>query len=77
MIKSIIKRDGRVVLYDQGKIAAAILRALPRVDLDTAKMIVSMLHRFVSIGAQNVAELVRQRSVGDPTNDSAKGEFLP
>ena len=28
MIKSIIKRDGRVVLYDQHKIASAILRAL-------------------------------------------------
>ena len=28
MIQSIIKRDGRVMLYDQGKIAAAILRAL-------------------------------------------------
>ena len=28
MIQSIIKRDGRVVLYDQTKIAAAILRAL-------------------------------------------------
>ena len=28
MIQSIIKRDGRVVLYDQSKIAAAILRAL-------------------------------------------------
>ena len=28
MIKSIIKRDGRVVLYEQNKIAAAILRAL-------------------------------------------------
>ena len=28
MIKSIIKRDGRVVLYDQNKIAAAILRSL-------------------------------------------------
>ncbi len=28
MIKSIIKRDGRVVLYDQNKIAAAILKAL-------------------------------------------------
>ena len=28
MIKSIIKRDGRVVLYDQAKIAAAVLRAL-------------------------------------------------
>ena len=28
MIQSIIKRDGRIVLYDQNKIAAAILRAL-------------------------------------------------
>ena len=28
MIQSIIKRDGRVVLYDQNKIAAAILRSL-------------------------------------------------
>ena len=28
MIQSIIKRDGRVVLYDQNKIAAAILRAM-------------------------------------------------
>lgn len=28
MIKSIIKRDGRVVLYDEAKIAAAILKAL-------------------------------------------------
>ena len=27
MIKSIIKRDGRVVLYDEGKIASAILKA--------------------------------------------------
>ena len=28
MIQSIIKRDGRVVLYDQNKIAGAILKAL-------------------------------------------------
>ena len=28
MIKSIIKRDGRVVLYDQNKIASAVLRAM-------------------------------------------------
>ena len=28
MIRSIIKRDGRVVLYDQTKIASAILRAM-------------------------------------------------
>ena len=28
MIKSIMKRDGRVVLYDESKIASAILKAL-------------------------------------------------
>ena len=28
MIHSIIKRDGRVVLYEQNKIAAAILKAM-------------------------------------------------
>ena len=28
MIRSIIKRDGRVVLYDESKIAAAILKAM-------------------------------------------------
>ena len=28
MIQSIIKRDGRVVLYEQGKIASAVLKSL-------------------------------------------------
>ena len=28
MIRSIVKRDGRVVLYDESKIASAILKAL-------------------------------------------------
>ncbi|MEG0771021.1 MAG: anaerobic ribonucleoside triphosphate reductase [Clostridia bacterium] len=28
MIRSVVKRDGRVVLYDEGKIAAAILKAM-------------------------------------------------
>ena len=28
MIRSIIKRDGRVVLYDESKIAGAILKAM-------------------------------------------------
>ena len=31
MIHSIIKRDGRVVLYDQNKIASAVLRAMEAV----------------------------------------------
>ncbi len=41
--------------------AAAILKALQKVDFDTARMIVSLLGQFVSIGAQNVIEFIRQR----------------
>lgn len=41
--------------------AAGILRALQKVDFDTARMIVTLLGQFVSIGAQNVAELIRMR----------------
>ncbi len=42
MIKSIIKRDGRVVLYDESKIAAAILKSLAAAgvgDASTARQI--------------------------------------
>ncbi len=41
--------------------AAAILKALQKVDLDTARMIVTLLGQFMSIGAQNLIELIRQR----------------
>lgn len=37
MILRIVKRDGRVVLYDQDKIIAAILRALQTTGEGTAK----------------------------------------
>lgn len=36
MIKSIVKRDGRVVLYDESKIANAILKALQASGIDDA-----------------------------------------
>ncbi len=49
------------LLVDVPGRAAAILRALQTVDLDTARMIVTLLGRFVSIGAQNVIEYIRQR----------------
>ncbi|MBQ8202179.1 MAG: DUF2974 domain-containing protein [Clostridia bacterium] len=44
---------------------AAILKALHRVDFDTARMIITLLGQFVSIGAQNVIELIRQRITPD------------
>ena len=37
MIRSIVKRDGRVVLYDESKIAAAILKALTAAGNDDAR----------------------------------------
>ncbi len=51
--------------------AGALLKALQKVDLHTAKMIVQLLGRFVSIGAQNVVELIRSRMDGP---EALKGE---
>ncbi len=39
----------------------AVLKALSRVDFETAKMILTLFGQFVSIGANNIIELVRQR----------------
>ncbi len=44
--------------------ASGILKALQKVDFQTAKMIATLMGRFVSIGAQNVVELVRSRIEG-------------
>ena len=41
--------------------APAILKALQKVDLETAKMVISLWGQFVHIGATNIIELVRQR----------------
>ena len=37
MIRSIVKRDGRVVLYDETKIAGAILKALTAAGNEVAR----------------------------------------
>ena len=42
-----------------------ILRALQKVDFETAKMIVTLWGQFVHIGATNIIELVRQRVASD------------
>lgn len=42
--------------------AAGILKALQRVDFDTARMIAALLGEFMSIGAQNILGLLRAHS---------------
>lgn len=41
--------------------AAGLLKALQKVDFETARMIVTLLAQFMSIGAQNVLGLLRTR----------------
>ena len=43
----------------------AILKALSKVDFETARMIVTLWGQFVSIGATNIIELIRQRISAD------------
>ena len=53
MIQSIIKRDGRVVLYDQNKIAGAILKALEASkegDAADAAHVANDVHRILEVG---------------------------
>jgi len=43
----------------------AVLKALQKVDFETAKMIITLWGQFVQIGATNIIELVRQRITSD------------
>ncbi len=52
----------------------AIRKALQMVDAETAKMIFSLWGQFVSIGATNILELVRQRVSSDKT-EHLQGEM--
>ncbi len=54
--------------------AAAILRALQHVDFDTARMILTLLGDFMSIGAQNLLALFRARSGDSRLTDITEGE---
>lgn len=42
--------------------AAGILKALQKVDFDTARMIITLLGEFMTIGAQNILGLLRARN---------------
>ena len=46
--------------------ATALLRALQKVDFDTARMIITLLGEFMSIGAQNILGLLRARRETPP-----------
>ncbi len=52
----------------------AVLKALSRVDFETAKMILTLFGQFVSIGANNIIELVRQRISPEETPET-KGDI--
>ena len=49
------------LLQDVPGRTAAIFKALQKVDLDTGRMILALMGQFVSIGAQNVGDLIRTR----------------
>jgi len=53
------------LLRDVPRHAPAILKALQKIDLETAKMVISLWGQFVHIGATNIIELVRQRLAPD------------
>ena len=59
MIKSILKRDGRVVLYDESKIAKAILKALQASGKDDAASAALM--------ANKVGETLEKNNIDSPT----------
>ena len=45
----------------------AVLKALQKVDAETARMVLALWGQFVTIGASNIAGLFRQRMTNVPT----------
>ena len=86
MIQSIIKRDGRVVLYDQNKIASAILRALEASGdgnaADAARVandVQRVLESNFSDRSPNIEEIqdtVEQQLMNHGCNNAAKAYIL-
>ncbi|MEG1446259.1 MAG: anaerobic ribonucleoside triphosphate reductase [Ruthenibacterium sp.] len=63
MIKNIIKRDGRVVLYDENKIAAAILKSLAAAgvgDAATAKQIADAVQENLTAACKTAPPQIEQ-----------------
>ncbi len=55
------------LLHDIPGRLPAVLKALQKVDFETAKMIITLWGQFVHLGASNVIELIRQRITPDNT----------
>ena len=86
MIHSIIKRDGRVVLYDQNKIAGAILKALEvsgdgnaadaaRVANDV-QSILERTYTSYAPGIEAIQDTVEQQLMNHGFNAAAKAYIL-
>lgn len=52
----------------------AMLKALQKVDSETARMILALWRQFISIGATNILEMIRQRITPD-NNEHIQGEI--
>ena len=86
MIHSIIKRDGRVVLYDQNKIAAAILKALEAAgegDASDAARVANDVQRELeakfstaSPTVETIQDMVEQQLMNHGFGGSAKSYIL-
>lgn len=86
MIQSITKRDGRVVLYDQNKIASAILKALEvsgNGDAADAARVANNVHRELeshfnadSPNIETIQDIVEQQLMNHGFNDAAKAYIL-
>ena len=86
MIHSIIKRDGRVVLYEQGKIAAAILRAMEASqsgDAADAARVANHVQRDLEArfadqapNIEDIQDAVEQQLMNHGFNDAAKAYIL-
>ncbi len=86
MIQSIIKRDGRVVLYDQNKIAAAVLKALEAAqegDAADAARVANDVQRCLEArwtncapNIEDIQDLVEQQLMNHGFGSAAKAYIL-
>ena len=86
MIRSIQKRDGRIVLYDQSKIAAAVLKALEAAhegNAADAAVIANDVERELDAdfqekapGIEVIQDLVEQKLMNHGFNNAAKAYIL-
>ena len=85
MIQSIVKRDGRVVLYDESKIANAILKAMQAAGEDDsaeAKRVANRAARQLELQCKEEPPTIEQiqdmveRSLMETGHDEAAKEYI-